>query len=278
MRIANCKLQIETPWRRRPHANWQFSIFNFQFAICVVGLLALCAAGCKPSAPDAVFPLDTKSGDRKTAQHNRVKVLTPQPDYGALTWKGKHVGAFSLTERSGKTITNSDLLGKPNIVCFIFTHCAGPCTDVTRSMTEMQSWLKAAKIDARLVTFTVDPKRDTPARLARYAEAFGAGKDWWFLTGDEDRIYPLIRDTFGQEVHQQTGADRKPGWEVFHTTAVMLVDPKGRIVEEFNAKNDLSMVQLQQRLTRWKRTGSFDDAPTSEPSAAPPPPLPEPKP
>ena len=232
----------------------------------VSAALLLTAIGCldvdSASDPSIVIrkPSPEKSADvPKTAPtpKDKPRVLKPQP-FVPLTWKGKTVGKFSMTERNGKTITNKHVLGKPAIYAFIFTHCAGPCTDISRSMWDMQNWLKIAKIDARLVTITVDPKRDTPKRLREYAKGFGAKKEWWFLTGDEDKTYKLIRDSFGQPVKQIVGKDRKPGWEVFHSSAIMLVDAKGKVIDEYNGKNDLSMVTLRSRLTKWKRTGSFD--------------------
>ncbi|MFQ5734383.1 MAG: SCO family protein [Planctomycetaceae bacterium] len=265
--------------RRRRPSSFQFAILNSQFSILVLaGALALLiAAGCSDVSEPFVYDVDQKTDAKPVAKADGVKVITPKRDTGLPTWKGKSVADFSLTERSGKTITRADLLGKPAVVCFIFTHCAGPCTDVTGGMAALEKWLKTAKIDARLVTLSVDPKRDTPARLADYAKRFGAGKDWWFLTGDEARIYPLIRDSFGQPVRQETGAQRKPGYEVFHTASVMLVDSKRKIVEEYYGNNELSMIQLRQRLLLWKRTGSFDKGKTTgqSPKLAVPP---EPKP
>ncbi|MEQ9066095.1 MAG: SCO family protein, partial [Gimesia chilikensis] len=42
-------------------------------------------------------------------------------------WPKEGIEDFTLTERSGKTITKKDLLGKPWVACFVFTRCAGPC-------------------------------------------------------------------------------------------------------------------------------------------------------
>lgn len=186
-----------------------------------------------------------------------------KPAAGPIVLKPKAVSDvvadFTFTERSGKKVGRKDLLGRPWVACFIFTHCAGPCSDVSGQMSGLQEWLKTENIDdVRLVTFSVDPRRDTPEVLRRYAKNFGADEDrWWFLTGDQDAIYKLIRDSFDQPVRQQTGADRQPGWEVFHSTAVMLVDEKGRVVEEFNGKYEVSMLQLRNRIRNWTRTGTF---------------------
>src|SRR3954469_23761172 len=104
------------------------------------------------------------------------------------------VGEFSLTERSGKTVTDKDLRGKVWIGSFVFTRCTGPCPAVTNTMgrlqTELKDELKAGTV--KLVTFTVDPARDDLKALRDYANARQADPDnWLFLTGDEKTIHKL---------------------------------------------------------------------------------------
>ena len=51
------------------------------------------------------------------------------------------VPPFSLTERSGKTITNQDFAGKIWVADFIFTTCPGPCPIILANMAKLQSKL-----------------------------------------------------------------------------------------------------------------------------------------
>jgi cytochrome oxidase Cu insertion factor (SCO1/SenC/PrrC family) len=53
-----------------------------------------------------------------------------------------NVPSFSLTERSGKTITNADLAGKIWIADFIFTTCPAPCPIISANMTKLQTELR----------------------------------------------------------------------------------------------------------------------------------------
>jgi len=128
---------------------------------------------------------------------------------------------FRLTERSGRTITSADLNGKIWIASFVFTRCTGPCPQVTGTMARLQNEL-AGKDDVRLVSFTVDPDRDSLDDLRAYADHFGADKDrWLFLTGPKDMIDPLCEKGFG------LGLQRKPGEEITHSTRLTLVDRHG---------------------------------------------------
>ncbi len=164
---------------------------------------------------------------------------------------------FEFVDRSGKTVTNTDLLGHPWLVSFIFTRCAGPCPRVTGQMKLLHD--KLADTDVRFVTLTVDPKNDTQEVLAYYADAVGASKDrWLFLTGDQRKIYHLIQHSFQMPVREIQGEDRQPGFEILHSTNIMHVDAAGRVVGKYNALIDTDMIKLQRALagTLGERKGS----------------------
>ena len=162
----------------------------------------------------------------------------------ASAWDPDGIGNFSLTERSGETITNKDLLGKPWIVGFIFTRCAGPCPRVSGQMALLQRQL--ADEDVRLVTMTVDPDYDTPDVLKRYAKVFGADDEkWLFLTGDKEMMYRYIEEHFRMPVQETQGEDRKPGFEVIHTTNLLLVDSKGVVRGKYNAETPEELAKLR---------------------------------
>lgn len=142
-------------------------------------------------------------------------------------FKGR-LPSFSLTERSGKTVTKEDLRGKVWIAAFVFTRCTGPCPSVSATMARLQSEF-ADVPNVKLVTFTVDPEHDNPAELTEYAGRFGADPDrWWFLTGSEEEIYTLLREGFAVGVEQNRGTTRTPGNEVLHSTKLVVVDKKGQ--------------------------------------------------
>ncbi|MDF1742738.1 MAG: DUF420 domain-containing protein [Gimesia sp.] len=164
-------------------------------------------------------------------------------------WPEEGIEDFSLTERSGRTVTKKDLLGKPWVACFVFTRCAGPCPRVSLQFYQLQKDLK--DLDFKLVTFTVDPKNDTPEVLTQYAESVGADPEkWLFLTGDQSKIYHLIEKSFLMPVQENTGAARQPGFEVIHTTNVMLVDKDGRVLGKYNAGNDEEMASLRKAVKK----------------------------
>lgn len=138
------------------------------------------------------------------------------------------VADFSLTERSGATITRADLAGHPWIASFIFTTCAGPCPRITTNVRDLQAQLGDTGV--RLVSFTVDPQTDTPEVLRRYADSYGADPArWLFLTGDEQRIHDLIRSSFLLSVQRTPPSDAALGMQVSHSARLAVVDGEGRV-------------------------------------------------
>lgn len=129
------------------------------------------------------------------------------------------VPTFQLTNQNGQPFGSEQLQGKIWIADFVFTSCPGPCPMISSRMSELQRPLENS--DVHLVSFTVDPKTDTPAVLREYGERLHARPGRWdFLTGPETTLYPLIRNGFKLGISD--GADEM-GTPV-HSTRVVLVD------------------------------------------------------
>lgn len=109
----------------------------------------------------------------------------------------RNVPDFSLTERSGKTISRADLLGRVSVVDFFYTRCNETCPLQSAYLARLQ---REPSLDSSvlLVSITVDPEYDTPAVLTDYATRFDAdSRQWLFLTGPRSDIYRLAVDGFG---------------------------------------------------------------------------------
>lgn len=137
--------------------------------------------------------------------------------------------AFELTERNGDTITKADLKDKVWVAAFVFTRCHGPCPKVSGTMARLQKEF-ADLDDVRLVTFSVDPKYDTPEVLRSYADGFGADPErWLFLTGDEAQIQEIVQEGF--KIHRMPQTDPQAGHTIEHGTKLALIDRDGNVVD-----------------------------------------------
>lgn len=178
-------------------------------------------------------------------------------------WDAEGIEDFSFTDTDGKTVTKQDLLGKPFIIAFVFTRCLGPCPNVTRQMHEIQDRLK--DLDFNLVTLTVDPERDTTEVLKQYGKDQGANFERWrFLTGNQTDIYGLIQRSFKMPVEEAKGDARVPGFEIIHSTNIMLVNATGKIVGKYNAQKDDEMAKLRKDLKRLIQPVSNRSAQTDD--------------
>lgn len=140
------------------------------------------------------------------------------------------VPKFALTNQDGQPFGSDKLAGKIWIADFIFTTCAGPCPVISTRMSELQKPL--AKSDVHLVSFTVDPQKDTPEVLRVYADKLRKEPFRWdFLTGPLDAITSLTRDGFKLPI----AAGEEPGAGPVHSTRFMLVDRRGTIRGSYDA-------------------------------------------
>jgi protein SCO1 len=180
----------------------------------------------------------------------------------ATPFRPWEVPDFELTECHGKTVRKADLLGRPWVASFLFTRCRGACPRVASQLQSLKDRL--GKTDSRLVTFTVDPERDTPEVLKRYADVLQAEPQrWLFLTGKQKDVYDLILHGFKMSVEQQTGAARTPGNEVSHSQYVLLVDAKGFVVGRFDGTNEIDMMKLA---TAIRKLDAADNGPARSPA------------
>ncbi len=140
------------------------------------------------------------------------------------------VPPFSLVERSGQPISRDDLAGRPWVADFIFTRCTGMCPALSTRMAELHRRLREQGLQARLVSFSVDPSHDTPEVLREYATRFGADEGWLFVTGDRDVLYQLIGQGFRLSVADRpTEQAADSGELITHSDRFVLVDAAGRI-------------------------------------------------
>ena len=162
-------------------------------------------------------------------QHLAARQMT---DYGT-------VPPFQFINQNGQPFGSANLRGKIWIADFVYSTCPGPCPMISTRMSELQKPL--AKTDVQLVSFTVDPEKDTPEVLRTYAEHLEADAARWnFLTGPKNAVYSLIRDSFKLAVVDPGVASP----ELVHSTRIALVDRRGAIRGYYDATEADAVTKL----------------------------------
>ncbi len=150
------------------------------------------------------------------------------PDYGT-------VPEFRLTAQNGESFDSASLRGQIWVADFMFTTCAGPCPRMASQMHRIQDATWKMK-DVKLVSFTVDPARDTPQQLAMYAKAHHASPEhWYFLTGGQPELNHLGLDVFKLNSVDAT---------LQHSTRFVLVDRDSHIRGYYETSDTTSIPKL----------------------------------
>lgn len=113
-----------------------------------------------------------------------------------LNGEAKRIPNFVFTNQDNRLISNEDYLGKVYVIEFFFTTCPTICPIMNTNMKRLEETF-GDRDDFGIASFTIDPEKDTPEQLKRYAENLGVfSQNWHFLTGDADEIYDLANTGF----------------------------------------------------------------------------------
>src|SRR5450432_2127786 len=150
--------------------------------------------------------------------------------------------AFALTDQTGHAYGTRELAGKVWVSDFIFTACQEACPLLSQRMQDIARRTKHLGPDFHLVSISVDPERDTPARLAEYAARYSANPiRWSFLTGPAAAIQDTVTEGFkigmGKDAVTPDGGG-ETFWQIFHGENLVLVDRQLRIRGYFPATTE----------------------------------------
>ncbi|MBI4616171.1 MAG: SCO family protein [Planctomycetes bacterium] len=161
------------------------------------------------------------------------------------------VPPFELVDQDGRPVRGVDLAGKVWVADFIFTHCPAACSEMSSRMKSLAGRTATVE-ELMLVSFSVDPERDTPERLAEYARRFEAPAGRWiFLTGEKATLHRLAQEGFRVPVSEVPPAEVKPEIGPFlHSQRFVLVDARGRIRGYYDGTGAEDAGRLERDLRR----------------------------
>ena len=146
---------------------------------------------------------------------------------------------FNLTDQDARHFSSDQLRGKTWVADFVFTHCPGVCPRMTMRMSGLQKSLERRGV--HFVSFSVDPERDTPEVLKKYAETYGADLSrWHFLTGEKAAMFQAARDM--KLTAEPAGV---LGPDIAHAEKFLLVDGRGRVRGAYDSKDEDDMKRLE---------------------------------
>jgi protein SCO1/2 len=178
------------------------------------------------------------------------------------------IGALPLTDDSGHTTSLAAYNGKYVVLTDFLTLCQDVCPLTSANFEAIDRSVAAAQLqhEVQLVELTVDPERDTPARLHAYRQLFHAPANWSLLTATPGVVAQIWK--FFGAYYQRVTEDADPGidwltgkpltYDVTHLDVLAFINPQGQerftIVGLPNAQGRPLPADMQQFLSELGRT------------------------
>jgi protein SCO1/2 len=169
-------------------------------------------------------------------------------------------GPFTLTDATGKQVTDQDFRGKYLLIYFGYTFCPDVCPTTLNEIAAALDKLGPKGDHIAPLFITVDPKRDTPPVIRQYVTAFSPRLIG--LTGPQDQIATVEKEYRVYAAEHRTG----PGpddYSMDHSSIIYLMGPDGVSLPR---SGQISPV------TPWQQRSAStcaDDAPTGTRNPAP---------
>lgn len=136
---------------------------------------------------------------------------------------------FTLTDQEGRQVALEDYRGKVILLTFIYTECKDICPVLPQIIGRVDKWLQPGEREhVRLVGVSLDPNRDTPAKLKGFMGTHNLSSErWTLLTGTMAEATQVVKD-YGVVVRPDLQG------ELVHNAVYVLIDAKGQLRTEFH--------------------------------------------
>jgi protein SCO1/2 len=154
------------------------------------------------------------------------------PGAGSMQTTGKALvgGPFTLTDPTGKRVTEKDFAGRPMLVYFGFTNCPDVCPAGLQVIAAALDRLGEKAKGVTPIFITVDPERDTPEMLGKFVESFHTGIVG--LSGSPEDIAAVTK-AYRVYAKKAPDAERPGEYNVDHSSFMYLMNADGEFVKHF---------------------------------------------
>lgn len=151
----------------------------------------------------------------------------------------KPAAPLELTDQNGEPFTLDSLKGKVTLVYFGYTTCPDLCPTTLSDFTAVKSALGEDAADIAFVMVTIDPERDSSARLKEYLGFFDA--DFIGLRGDEPQT-ELVKNEYGVVANRVEYPDSATKYLMDHTSLIYVIDAEGRLRLTYTYGTDPALI------------------------------------
>ncbi len=159
---------------------------------------------------------------RRMAFATGLGIAPPAAPPGIPTRTDVDASAFVLTDQQGRRTSLADFPGRPVLLTFAFGHCTTVCPTIVHDIRTAR--VVANRPEVPLLVISLDPWRDTPARLPSLAAAWALGPEDRVLSGSVEEVERTLDGLgVGRRRDDTTG-------DIDHQGTVMALDPRGHVV------------------------------------------------
>jgi protein SCO1/2 len=199
-----------------------------------------------------------KSGRRVIWMFVIVVVVVPISVFGVTRWyetnfqrlpvlgpENHLIGRFECKDQFGRNINDRYWKSKIVVANFFFTSCPSICPKMMYQLKRVQAY---SDKNILISSFTVDPERDSIAKLNAYATRFGIHNNWLLLTGDKTGLYRFARKDLFIDA---TDGDGGPA-DFIHSDNLVLIDPRQRIRGYYKGTDESDVNRLMHDIDKLK--------------------------
>lgn len=150
------------------------------------------------------------------------QVNAPPIYHGSVYATPKPAVDFTLQSDQGP-VRLSDLRGRFVLLYFGYTYCPDVCPTTLANLKKAVEQAGRAAENFQVVFISVDPRRDTPARMGEYVRYFNP--EFIGITGTQEEISGVTAN-FGIHYHLND-SESETSYTVDHTSVVIVIDPQG---------------------------------------------------
>lgn len=159
---------------------------------------------------------------------------TPPPQIqGVLLPEARALAPFALTDHRGDPFSNKDLEGRWHLVSYGFTTCPDVCPATLAELASFRGQLTPEfRRDLQVLFYSVDHRRDTPAKLASYVAFFDPSFTGLTATDGEESDAAAFADSLGimSVLEPAAGTTLEDGdYQVGHGVTLLLLNPRGKL-------------------------------------------------
>jgi protein SCO1 len=156
--------------------------------------------------------------------------------------KPQEIIDFNLTDNLKHSFTKKNLLGHWTLMYFGFTSCPQICPTTMVELNKVYKKLaKNGLKEPEVLLVSIDPQRDTPARINNYVTSFNP--QFKGATGSEAELTKLTNDLNVLYLKIQTKTNAASGsYDIDHSGNIMVINPQGQLAAFFSMPHNAKYI------------------------------------